>query len=178
METSPKRKNVSKASIANFWCKRIPETDINVDWNFAEKYCWACGYKKKLEKAHIIPHCLGGITDPSNMVLLCRECNLKNPHCKSEEDFWIWIKSHRKNNFWVGPDTFNVNKIFREYEDMYSENLYEKLIKLFKDQKLNMMQEFETFKANSGAYWLNNISTHAVFLRDFVNFIENKKTNM
>ena len=100
----PKRKQVRHKDVVDYWDGKISELELNVDFSEALEYCWACGYKRKLQGAHIIPHCLGGESVASNMVLLCKKCNKNNPQCKSVEDFWKWIKSRREiNKFGIYP---------------------------------------------------------------------------
>ena len=39
--------------------------------------CCKCGRTKDLQLDHIIPFSKGGSSEPENLQLLCRECNLK-----------------------------------------------------------------------------------------------------
>jgi hypothetical protein len=71
--------------------------ELKNDYGFITPFCFACFQPrsswKKLERAHIIPHMLGGSNHPSNFVMLCHECHLDNPNTRSEDVYFQWIKS-------------------------------------------------------------------------------------
>jgi len=75
----------------------------NIDLDSA--HCWACdktlrsgcsNYRTKdlgLHRCHVIPDCLGGSNDPSNIILMCAECHKDNPDSTDESLFWWWFKN-------------------------------------------------------------------------------------
>ena len=94
------------------------QNSIAVVRDWGEPECWACrqevpGYdygkidqglsevwKDKnvvhfLNKAHIIPHALGGGENPENMFLLCEECHRDSPDTKYKDQFFKWVYKRR-----------------------------------------------------------------------------------
>lgn len=75
----------------------------NIDLDSA--HCWACdktlrsgcsNYRTRdlgLHRCHVIPDCLGGSNDPSNIILMCAECHKDNPDSTDESLFWWWFKN-------------------------------------------------------------------------------------
>lgn len=61
----------TKKEIIDYWAVRQDECELSVDWAEAHERCWRCGYKKTLDRCHIIPDSLGGKDEPKNLVLLC-----------------------------------------------------------------------------------------------------------
>ncbi|ECY6091243.1 HNH endonuclease, partial [Salmonella enterica subsp. enterica serovar Enteritidis] len=45
----------------------------------------------KLERAHIIPHSLGGSNDVSNYILLCNKCHRESPDIANESALIEWM---------------------------------------------------------------------------------------
>jgi 5-methylcytosine-specific restriction endonuclease McrA len=172
------RKKIPHQEIANYWDSNVCELDLNIDFSEALTHCWACGYKHKLEAAHIIPHCLGGECIPSNLVLLCKKCNLDNPHSLSREDFWNWIKTRKEENKDGLYDTSNVYKIYKEYKLLYDRDLEEECLKIFLKTKYDFAEELKSFiDINTKHYFLSNLSSKAVFFKNFLSHIENKYAN-
>lgn len=76
-------------------------------WTNKEIHDKDCGtYRKlwghrsvRLERAHIIPHALGGSDSPDNIVLLCKECHLESPDTKYPEMFFLWLAEKRDNDY-------------------------------------------------------------------------------
>jgi len=60
--------NVTIDQIIHYWLNHMDECGIGIDWSEAHERCWRCGYKTKLEKAHIIPDSLLGVK-PSQKIL-------------------------------------------------------------------------------------------------------------
>lgn len=65
--------------------------------------CFACGYppsdRKRLDRAHVIPHALGGSdTDPGNYVLLCKSCHRESPDVADKRALWGWVLHRRSNS--------------------------------------------------------------------------------
>ena len=115
-QAANKRKTPPKHSeIAEYWSTQYPTFPPAVD--IGEPACFCCGYfmsswdydpenkkrdtwqkcwnatKSKLDRAHIIPHSLGGSNDVSNYVLLCKKCHASAPNVKDREYFLAWVSS-------------------------------------------------------------------------------------
>lgn len=69
--------------------------ELKHDFGYCNPMCFACFRQRsqwnKFERAHIVPHMLGGSNEPSNFVLLCKECHLENPNTKHEDIYFKWI---------------------------------------------------------------------------------------
>lgn len=56
--------------------------------------CVCCGREtSQLEKAHIIPHSLGGSNDVSNFILLCGKCHRESPDVADEHAIIEWMNA-------------------------------------------------------------------------------------
>ena len=105
MIEGPQRKKVSRLAVAKYWAERFPPGFVT---DFGEPACFACGrFAKKwkkwneataLERCHIVPHSLGGESEPANLVLLCHECHAAAPDVNSREVMIEWIK--RRPIYW------------------------------------------------------------------------------
>jgi hypothetical protein len=97
-------------------------------------FCFGCyEYEKSwrsFERAHIIPAMLNGSNDPSNFVMLCKECHHKNPNTPHDEVYFKWLdkvefctaRDHRRllkafRDFKVNPQT--ISKIYLEKGEDY-----------------------------------------------------------
>jgi hypothetical protein len=49
--------------------------------------------KAPLIRCHIVPDALGGSSDPSNLVLLCKRCHELAPDVIDPEAMWYWIRN-------------------------------------------------------------------------------------
>lgn len=111
------------------------------------------------------------------MVLLCTECNRANPHSKSVNEFWEWIKSKRRLN---PGGLYNMSagmEICRKFKETYSQDLVEEMIELFQGDLIKCKEEIDKFMIeNINNYYINNTSTTLVFYRDFLNHTKNKNT--
>jgi|TARA_R110000824_G_C15031014_1_gene659359 hypothetical protein len=81
-----------------------------------------------LQRAHIIPHSLGGPDDdPSNLVMLCGSCHPQNPHTTDREIYMIWLRSVKsgRENLVKGLQTTwlsnkeDLNKAVEIYRDPF-----------------------------------------------------------
>tara|TARA_Y100000114_G_C11608070_1_gene253721 strand:+ start:58 stop:651 length:594 start_codon:yes stop_codon:yes gene_type:complete len=86
----------------SYWESRIYEGDLGVDFSEAHERCWRCGYKRKLQKCHIVPKSLGGKDDVSNLIPLCGQCHDEAPDVDDPEYIWEWIKNDRG----IGYDSY------------------------------------------------------------------------
>lgn len=59
-------------------------------WNHRET-------RRNLERAHIIPHSLGGDENPQNMFLLCKCCHEESPDTNNPRNFFRYIYMKRKS---------------------------------------------------------------------------------
>jgi hypothetical protein len=93
-----KTSKVTQEDIAEYWVKwnNISELELNFDWSDCATHCWNCGGSYILEKAHIIPHALGGADRADNYVLLCSACHSQAPNTANKQDIWDWIKRNYK----------------------------------------------------------------------------------
>lgn len=156
-----KRKSApSKEKIAAYWIKNAPycETELNFDWADAVDVCWNCGAKEtaRTQRCHIVPHSLGGSSDPSNMVLLCPSCHKEAPDVDSPSYLWEWIKS----NYVPGLlyDTYKTRKAFEIYEKKYGNFVCDELLSyLKKEDHINLG---DLFRDINKKIW-NNVSTHS-----------------
>jgi len=104
----------SKARIFSYWKDRFGDVGIFIDWG--ETSCWACRFhygvkydiksseaswneildgwdRVPLQRCHIVPRSLGGIDEPSNLFLMCRECHDLAPNTALPEIFFEWIRA-------------------------------------------------------------------------------------
>jgi len=81
--------------IVNYEKKHLSDHMIGVEWEDATEYCWRCGYKRRLQRCHIIPDSMGGREEPSNMALLCETCHSEGPNADDPEVMWEWISAYR-----------------------------------------------------------------------------------
>lgn len=56
----------------------------------------AWGRYARLERAHLKAHSLGGTSDPSNIVLICRTCHREAPDWDDPAEMLAWVQ-HRKH---------------------------------------------------------------------------------
>lgn len=79
-----KRKLPSRSVIVKAW--NGLGLSIFPAWSDAERLCWRCGDppsvcgRANLDRAHLVPHALGGTDDPTNLVLLCEDCHHWGPN--------------------------------------------------------------------------------------------------
>src|SRR5699024_4292664 len=111
------RKNIKaqKHEIVDYWFSRVDECELSVDAAEAHERCWRCGYKRGLERCHIVPSSLGGSDEPSNLVLLCKRCHLENPNVSDPEIMWDWIRAYGTSLY----GTFWTIQGMKEYEFIY-----------------------------------------------------------
>lgn len=120
-----KRKPIktTKKEIVNYWTSKQNETGLSIDWADADERCWRCGYKKPLERCHIIPDSLGGKDEPSNLVLLCKRCHIEAPNVEDKNFMWDWIRAYGTSIY----DTFWKIRAQKEYEFIYGKSYIQEL---------------------------------------------------
>ena len=105
----------SQQEIVDYWTRHEDECGLAVDWVEAHERCWRCGYRSRLERCHIIPHSLGGLDTPSNLVLLCCRCHREAPNVADPRFMWIWLRAT-----WVPfYDTYWTIRGSFEFEQMF-----------------------------------------------------------
>lgn len=109
--------------IAEYWSKnsKIPEEDLMFDWDieYCSCHCWNCGDKRSTpQRAHIIPHILGGKDVTSNYVLLCGECHAEAPNVNCKDAMWDWIKHNKK--FFGLEDTYKIQDALARFKEKNS----------------------------------------------------------
>jgi HNH endonuclease len=100
-----------KSAIAEYWLgtpegrARLPGNAALID--FGEPSCFACGWMAAdpdaepilwrvwedalLERCHLVPHALGGLDSPYNLVLLCGRCHRDAPDVRNAGYMLAWI---------------------------------------------------------------------------------------
>jgi hypothetical protein len=103
-----------KRAIAEYWLevpegrKRLPDNKAGID--VGEPSCFACGWmatdpdeppeiwgvweRAALDRCHLVPHALGGLDVPQNLVLLCGRCHAEAPDVGAPEYMLRWIDAH------------------------------------------------------------------------------------
>ena len=119
-------KNKTTKEECDYWFSRINESEFSVDASEASERCWRCGYKRNLERCHIIPKSLGGKDVPSNYVLICRRCHLENPNVADSDIMWDWLKAYKESFY----DTFWINRALEEYEKIYKTKFENDIMKI------------------------------------------------
>src|SRR5438046_6910330 len=107
--------SVSFKEIVNYWQRREDECGFGVDWSEGEERCWRCGYKTSLQRCHIVPHSLGGLACPSNLVLLCTRCHREAPNVADPRFMRIWIRSSCFSLY----DMYWTERGVQEFEKMF-----------------------------------------------------------
>jgi len=85
------------------WSSIVYEGDLGVDFSDAHERCWRCGYKRRVQKCHIIAKSLGGSDNPDNLIPLCAACHDEAPDVYEKEEMFNWIKKDHGvfyNTFW------------------------------------------------------------------------------
>lgn len=114
----------SKKEIVDYWFSIVDECGLSVDASEAHERCWRCGYKRSLERCHIIPNSLGGEDTASNLILLCHRCHLENPNIANKEIMWDWLRAYSTTLY----DTFWVKQGMKEYEFIYGKSIEEEFV--------------------------------------------------
>lgn len=169
----------TKKEIVEYWEGKQDECGLSVDWAEAEERCWRCGYKKRLQRCHIIPDSLGGKDEPSNLVLLCERCHIDAPNVESKTFMWDWIRANGTSFY----DTFWDIRAQKEYEFIYKKSFVQEL----KERDILSPRDLEIFKnlqigrsTNHFAHPWENDSTNVGLLRmkleEYDKKYENKKS--
>lgn len=166
LKNKNKRKNIKTPTkeIVEYWSKHQDECGLSVDWREAHERCWRCGYKKRLQKCHIIPDSLGGKDEPSNLVLLCARCHIDAPNVESKTFMWDWVRANGTSIY----DTFWFIRAQKEYEFIYGKSFLEELKErdIISNYDLRLFFNLKIGKSiHHFAHPWNNESTEAGLLR-------------
>lgn len=173
-----KRENIktSVKEIIEYWSAKQDECGLSVDWAEAGERCWRCGYKKKLQRCHIIPASLGGKDEPENLVLLCERCHIDAPNVESKTFMWDWIRANGTSFY----DTFWNIRAQKEYEFIYNKSYFQEL----KERDIISTRDYEIFwnlpigrSINHFAHPWKNDSTNAGLLKMRLNAYDKKYKN-
>lgn len=133
-----KRENIKTTieEIVTYWSEHEDESGLSVDFSEAHERCWRCGYKRKLERCHIVPASRGGEDKPSNFVLLCKKCHKENPNITDSKIMWDWLRAYAVPFY----NTFRINMGIIEYEKIYGVTVQEECAK----RKINDYEELRS----------------------------------
>ncbi|EPM6851191.1 HNH endonuclease [Enterococcus hirae] len=164
----PKRKNIKTTidEIVSYWVTKVDERDLSIDFSEAHEKCWRCGYEKKLERCHIVPHSLGGKDIPSNYVLLCKRCHIDNPNVSDPEIMWDWLKAYQCDFY----DTFWILQGISEYQKIYGISFEQELANRKIEEKIVfsiLKKQFEKASIHFGNPEFN-VATIAGVLKMFL----------
>jgi len=124
-EAEPRRTPTIEA-IVKYW--REQGAQIRVRWDEAADHCWRCG--KRLiwgtreghteddawrHRAHIVPRCLGGSDDASNVIILCRQCHVLAPDVADPGFMWEWLETPGVSD----PQMALMREAYVEYETLF-----------------------------------------------------------
>jgi len=148
---------VTPKEILDYWKERIYEGDLGVDISEGLEHCWRCGCKKVLHKCHIIPESLGGVTEASNLILLCGVCHGEAPNVNNKKTIFRWIQQTKKDTY----NTFWILRWFDMYKILYGTSVEEELKRCKQTTKENLhllISEAGNLDKNTGLHF----SGHAV----------------
>jgi 5-methylcytosine-specific restriction endonuclease McrA len=102
---------VEHRDVVDYWSAREDDCGLGATWADADRLCWRCGRKAKLQQCHIVPKARGGACEPSNLVLLCNQCHREAPNVSDPRYMWIWLRAT--------SDAFYEVFCFRRAMDQY-----------------------------------------------------------
>lgn len=140
--------DVTPQEIVNYWTSHQSECDLSVDWAEAEKRCWRCSEKRKLQRCHIIPRTLGGGESPSNLILLCGQCHSEAPNVNDSEFMWTWLRAHAAPFY----GTYWQERGVREYEFIFGEKPFEGL-QYSKEMISHIEDAFTKLRKQTSTHW-------------------------
>ena len=125
--------------IVDYWSAIEDECDLGVDWSEAHERCWRCGYKSSLQRCHIVPDSLGGLDQPSNLVLLCSRCHREAPNHTNPKYMWIWLRATCGSFY----DMYWTRRGLEEFERMFRRKPFSDL----DESKVNPDEAIEWLRA-------------------------------
>lgn len=118
-----KRIQASKNSIAAYWtASGMLGSDFEGCSEMSSTECFACRYRsERLDRAHILADCLGGLPTEENLHLLCATC-----HAQSEmldgDIYWAWIRKRRS-----APKADPLRKYIRTMREDFNIDFFQEL---------------------------------------------------
>lgn len=125
----------------------MDECGLSVDWAEAEKLCWRCAQGRNLQRCHIVPDSLGGLDEPSNLVLLCAQCHAEAPNVDDPSFMWTWLRAHAAPFY----GTYWHLRGFKEYELVFGKKPFEGM-----DPEVVMPllhRAFEKYMRQASTHW-------------------------
>lgn len=139
---------MKKEEVLKYWESNVYEGDLGCDFSDGLTRCWRCGCKRELFKSLIIPLELGGLKEPSNVILLCEQCKNDAPVVDDRTYIWKWIKMHKRpfyDIFWFGEGMIEYKLIFKVSEKEFEKKIMFKYqdITSFYDALVKKVSEYE-----------------------------------
>ena len=153
-----KYEKIDVINVVNYWLNNEKPFNASIDLN--EPMCWGCNqiwngtydrirgdYRKAWNRAplqvcHVVPKSLGGTNEPSNLVLMCKECHDLAPNTVIPEIMFTWMSKQSSFKRYL-------SKIKTAMEDFgILEEEFEHLISLSKDAEF-----LEWVADKAGQHW-------------------------
>ncbi len=93
---TPRQSMPSHQAIREIWWRKlvaIKKFDCRAEV-FGGDYCFSCGIEGPLERAHIVPHNIGGSEEAVNLHLLCPTCHTQSETLNGDS-YWRWFLAKR-----------------------------------------------------------------------------------
>jgi hypothetical protein len=115
---TPSREQIVDANIE--FILRLP--NVHGDISIASSICWACGIDcdGTPTRAHIVAHCHGGSTDPTNFYLLCDHCHLEQPDGADRKEQDLWILNAPSWNEWGDCLVADLLESVKKFAEIHS----------------------------------------------------------
>ena len=92
------------SAINSYWEGYLITIGKVMEYELAQEYepktqtgiCFACGWRRRLQRCHIEARVNGGSDDVSNLHLLCELCHNISEYLEGR-DYWMWLK---EQNMW------------------------------------------------------------------------------
>jgi 5-methylcytosine-specific restriction endonuclease McrA len=92
LRVQSRKRTIKRGGVVKHWRPKLAA--MGKTFEVDHDVCFACGTRGSMERAHILPHVLGGSCEPENIHLLCPKC-----HDESEslhgEDYFLWFVAGR-----------------------------------------------------------------------------------
>jgi hypothetical protein len=184
-EAEPRRTRTLEA-IIRYW--RAQGAPIGVGWDKAADHCWRCG--KRLiwgtreghteddawrHRAHIVPRCLGGSDDASNIIILCRQCHVLAPDVADPGFMWEWLQTPGASD----PQMAMMREAYVEYETLFGRfPVPEEFRDLFeaggRGRRSLFLASSDLDEAQKRVFYERGLAVVAVVLRDLVGLHQGK----
>jgi hypothetical protein len=76
---------------------------VRSHWGITHPECIRCGSETRVEKAHIIDRCAGGLDHAGNLLPLCHVCHREQPEFVNgdEAEALAWFGAEKTDDRWV-----------------------------------------------------------------------------